>query len=110
MTFVQDLSSEHTSEGILRAELQRALRQVQQVNSHKAHLLHTSFAVSEMLSGMHDLQELQDYLVRIAAEVSHVESAALFLVQDNRLHRVALSGMAAEFLPEESYGVGEPIR
>lgn len=109
VTFVQDLSSEHEYERILRAELGQARHQVQQVTSHKARLLKTSFEVSAALTGMHDLDSLQEYLVQTAAQVSNVESAALFLVSDNRLVRVALCGMDSYWLPEESYGMAEGI-
>jgi PAS domain S-box-containing protein len=65
--------------------------------------------VSVQLAGFESLDSLLQLAAQITKDRLNSEVSSIFLLEDDRLRKNAVAGMEADWLAEESYGIGEGI-
>ena len=123
LTFVRDISREkllqeqiQTRQNLtewkmqsLENELVNVRRQMTDLQQGYGRLMIMILDLSKRLAGPYELGELMQYLVEETQRLFNAETAALFLLEGNRLVRKAVVGFDVALLPEEIYQVGQGI-
>ena len=111
VALVADVSETARHQKWLERRLERSANRVLDLTQERARWLDTYNEMGHRLAGFVDLAELLQFVVDETRERLGAEASSLFLLnrREDRLVRKATSGVEKQWLPGESYAIGEGI-
>jgi GAF domain-containing protein len=107
--FVHNIAQQKKVEEELLDKLRKTNRRLQTLSMEREKWLDTYATMKYKLTEPKSLDELLQFIVEATREKMNAETAALFLLEDNRLMRRAITGVDKDWLAEESYDAGQGI-
>ena len=109
--FVIDESDHAQQSKKLQSKLAKSTTHVRGLKLERALWFDTYTELGKRLSGFLDLSELMDFVVTETNKLLESEASSLFLIDDEgeHLERFAAAGIPHDWLPSESYPIGEGI-
>lgn len=93
----------------LRRRVETMAAERERMMAERERWLQTYNELSKQLAVHEDPQKLLDQVATEAQKRLNAETAAVFLLENERLVRKAQAGIEAEWFPEESYRIGEGL-